>query len=98
MFIPALELRRYLQEERSESERDLKLVELATKWLSKRDCIYPKSTPLQAVIDDIVESYTKGLDILDPECFSKADLVEFAETYGLTKDPMVIKAIQACSF
>ena len=94
MFIAALEFRKFLQRERSESERQSKLTELAVKWLSKRDCIYAKTTPIEIVEKAIVDSYTNGDDILDPQFFTKEDIIAFAEENGITSDPQVKKFIR----
>ena len=94
MFIAALEYRRFLQGRRTEDEKREKLTELAKTWLKKRDCIFDKSTPLEIVERDILDSYEKGLDILDPELFSREDLINFAQSYGVAGDPMVIQFIQ----
>ena len=94
MFIAALEFRKFLQRSRSESEKQSKLNELAAKWLSRRDCIFPKSTPIEVVEKAIVDEYNTGGDILDPEFFSKEDIIRFAQENKITSDPMVKKFIR----
>lgn len=93
MFIPPLEFRKYVQKPRNSDEKKQKLIELAERWLHRRDCPYPPTTPLSVVVADIQESYDKGLDILDPQFFTKEDIIAFAKENGLLSDPMVLAII-----
>ena len=93
MFIPSLEYRRFVQRGRTAEEKRAKLTALALTWLKKRDCIFPKDTPIEVVVRDIEDSYERGLDILDPDLFPREDIIRFAEENGVAGDPMVIDFI-----
>lgn len=67
----------------------MKLMELADKWLKRKDCPFSKDTPKEVVAEDIEDSYNKGTDLLDPEMFWKEDLIAFAEENKITNDPMM---------
>ena len=89
MFIAALELRKFLQSERTVEERQMKLKELALAWLKRRDNPFPKGTPEGLVMKEIEEEYNNGIDILDPEFFSREDIIVFAREHKIEGDPMV---------
>ena len=89
MFIPALELSKFCQVPRTDAERREKAAELARVWLTKRDCIFPKTTPIEGVQEDIINTFLSGQDILDPDLFWKEDIIQFAEDNGVASDPQV---------
>lgn len=80
-YIPALALRRYLQKDRTEGQIQKKLSSIARR--ARRG------------VEEILRSYERGEDILDPEIFPREDIIEFATTNKIINDPMVISAINA---
>ena len=89
MYCAALEFGKFVQVERTETEKRAKLIEIALKWLSRRDCVFPRDTAPDVVVEDIVRSYRAGEDILDPALFWREDIEDFAKENGVTGDPMV---------
>ena len=89
MFDPALEYRKFVQRARSDEEKQNKLASLAIKVrLMKKDI-----RPVQAIVSVILESYTHGDDILDPELFEREDIQSFAAENGIQDDPLVVEFI-----
>ena len=89
MFDPALEYRKYVQRKHTDEEKRQKLANLASKVrTTKKD-----TRPLTAIMAVILESYTHGDDILDPELFEREDIVSFALENGIQDDPMVVEFI-----
>ena len=89
MFIAALEYRKYVQRPRSADEKAKKLTSLALK--EKK--INESELSFQPIMQQIMSDYRRGVDILDPDWFTKADLEEFAEKNKITHAPLVIEFI-----
>lgn len=80
-FDPVLEYRKYIQKDRTQSQKQNRLAKLALK--------------AQVTVKYILTGYAEGLDILDPEIFEKEAIIEFAEANGIQNDPQVKRAINA---
>ena len=80
MIIPALEYRRFLQRPRTPAERKAKLASLVVK--------------AKVTEEQIIASYERGDDILDPDIFPKEDIETFAKEERIEKDPMVLAFIE----
>ena len=80
MIIPALEYRRFMQRPRTVAERQHKLAKLAER---------AKTTQ-----SGILASYAKGDDILDPDIFTREDIIAFAKEERIENDPLVQEFIK----
>ena len=80
MIIPALEYRRFVQKPRTAKEKEAKLKSIASRT--------------KVSVPEILTSYEKGDDILDPDLFPKEDIIEFAKEEKIENDPLVLAFIQ----
>lgn len=80
-YIPALALRKYLQRDRTEGQVEKKLASIARR--------------ARVGVVEVLKSYERGEDILDPMIFPREDIIEFAKANKIINDPMVISAINA---
>ena len=84
MFIAELELRKFLQKPRTQSEVDAKLAKLAER-VDKND--------IPGASARILRGYQMGEDIPDPAFFWREDIEQFAKDYHLTNDILVQRFI-----
>ena len=84
MFDPALEYRKFVQRKHTIDEKQSKLTSLALQVRAKNP-----NKPLKDILNNIVDSYRKGDDILSYELFEREDIIEFATKNRILNDPQV---------